>query len=113
MLYVKKQEEVAPKPHRYRYFYRGVRLLCDYDAVCGTDQSSVDVCVSASELRRFPVLRDVFPLVPSGLSERLEICGYACGWTLLEALEKILPEKPNMGDEKKRDEDGEQQDGNQ
>ena len=33
-------------------------------------------------------------------------CGYACGWTIIEALEKILPEKPKMGDEKKRDEDG-------
>ena len=26
------------------------------------------------------------------------VCGYACGWTIIEALEKILPEKSKMED---------------
>ena len=25
-------------------------------------------------------------------------CGYACGWTLIETLEKILPERPKAED---------------
>lgn len=37
-----------------------------------------------------------------GLVEHLicvnNVCGYACGWTIIEALEKILPEKPKMED---------------
>ena len=36
--------------------------------------------------------------------------GYACGWTIIEALEKILPERPDMG-EKKEDEDGQNAEG--
>lgn len=39
--------------------------------------------------------------------------GYATGELIMEELREIVPEKPKMGDEKKRDEDGEQQDGNQ
>lgn len=49
-----------------------------------------------------------------GMVERMididKACGYACGWTLLEALEKILPEKPQIKKEGK-EEDGEHAEG--